>query len=384
MPIYSLAVRLAMLLPLSLACHHAVRSVDDGLGLPMLVRDIHQKLVIIASATTDSARVLTAIQVGPADMSQDRTIHTPQATGGEETMKDSTASQARAPKNNADLRFWLEDMSWYHRYSLDEMSATTGLAPRRIEQALRRLKLNASSRPHRSPGLPLTVLPYPGGRHPRIGFLEGAVNPQRDTKISVFAPWDEESYAVVDLPEAIWSNLGLIYLAHTHVPTIWSAHAIELVKREWERRTDGSWAGTRTLPNGVEFGANVIPETDGVKMEIWLKNHSAEMLSDLRVQNCVLLKGMRGFTAQTNDNKRFESPFVACHSEDGRRWIITAWERCSHAWGNAQCPCLHSDPKFPDCGRGRTARLRGWLSFYEGTDIEGEIHRLKDMLHLAE
>ena len=26
----------------------------------------------------------------------------------------------------------------------------------------------------------------------------------------------------MDLPEAIFSNLGLIFLAHTHVPTIWN------------------------------------------------------------------------------------------------------------------------------------------------------------------
>jgi dienelactone hydrolase len=39
-------------------------------------------------------------------------------------------------------------------------------------------------------------------------------------------------------------------------------------------------------------------------------------------------------------------------------------------------PCLHSDPKFPDCGPGETKRLRGWLSFYEGRDIEGEFRRI--------
>jgi hypothetical protein len=33
------------------------------------------------------------------------------------------------------------------------------------------------------------VLPYPGGRHPRVGFLDGAIDPQRGTKASVFAPW---------------------------------------------------------------------------------------------------------------------------------------------------------------------------------------------------
>ena len=40
------------------------------------------------------------------------------------------------------------------------------------------------------------------------------------------------SYVVVDIPEAIWSNLGLTFLAHTHVPTIWSKKNIELKKLE--------------------------------------------------------------------------------------------------------------------------------------------------------
>ena len=65
------------------------------------------------------------------------------------------------------------------------------------------------------------VLPYPGVHHPRIGFLEGAIDPMRGTKVSVFAPWDDSSYFVVDVPEAIFSNLGLTFLAHTHIPTIW-------------------------------------------------------------------------------------------------------------------------------------------------------------------
>ena len=70
------------------------------------------------------------------------------------------------------------------------------------------------------------MLPYPGGRHPRIGFLEGAIDPQRETKLSVFTPWHDSSYVVADVPEAIWSNLGLTYLAHTHIPTIWTAQKI--------------------------------------------------------------------------------------------------------------------------------------------------------------
>lgn len=298
-------------------------------------------------------------------------------------MRDLHVCEPRPPKNPEDLRYWLEDMFWYHRYSPAEISAATGLPASRITTELKRLNITSANRPHRLSGSPLTVRPYPGGPHPRIGFLEGAVNPQRDTKISVFAPWDESSYAVVDLPEAIWSNLGLTYLAHTHIPTLWTEHGILLVKTEWQPHSDGSWTTVRMLPNGIEFGTKVIPGAEGIQMSLWLTNHSDGALSDLRIQNCVMLKNLRGFASQTNDNKVFDSPFVACHSADGKRWIITAWDRCFHAWGNAPVPCLHSDPKFPDCARGKTVRLRGWLSFYEGTDIQHEVDRLKDSLHFT-
>jgi hypothetical protein len=89
-----------------------------------------------------------------------------------------------------------------------------------------------------------------------------------------------------------------------------------------------------------------------------------------------MLKGLAGFDQQTNANKVFQKPFVACHNADKTRWIITAWEPCQRAWGNAPCPCLHSDPQFPDCEPGQTVRLKGWLSFYEGTDVEAELARI--------
>jgi hypothetical protein len=111
-------------------------------------------------------------------------------------------------------------------------------------------------------------------------------------------------------------------------------------------------------------------------MEMWLTNGTAETLRGLVVQNCVMLKGLAGFEQQTNDNKLFQKPYVACHNDAKNRWIITAWEPCQRAWANPPCPCLHSDPQFPDAAPGKTVRLRGWLSFYEGHDIEAEIKRI--------
>jgi len=205
------------------------------------------------------------------------------------------------------------------------------------------------------------------------------VNPQRETKVSVFLPWDRTSYVVVDLPEAIWSNLGLTYLAHTHVPTIWSKQEVELQQLEWQRNDDGSLELERKLPNGITYQAKVKAVENAVRMQLSLTNGTKELLSDLRIQNCVMLKGAKGFEDQTNDNKLFRSPFVAVKSKEGDQWIITAWQRCHRAWGNAPCPCLHSDPKFADLAPGDSQQITGWLWFYEGDRIEAELARLKKL-----
>lgn len=299
------------------------------------------------------------------------------AVGASFSVAAAQEVEPRKPASDAELRFWLENMAWHHRYSRAEMATATGLAEKDVTAALARFDIHDDTRPKRRPDDPLLVLPYPGGRHPRIGFLDGAVRPQRETKVSVFTPWDPASYVVVDVPEAVWSNLGLTYLAHTHVPTIWSKAGVTLPPLEWERRKDGSFDATRKLPNGITFRTVVRPTRSAVRMEMTLVNGTKDRLSDLRVQQCVMLKGAAGFTAQTNDNKVFAKPYVACKDEKGTRWIVTAWTPCQRAWGNPPCPCLHSDPQFPDCEPGKSQTVRGWLSFYEGTDIDAELKRIE-------
>ncbi|MBI3863777.1 MAG: hypothetical protein HY290_17960 [Planctomycetia bacterium] len=290
--------------------------------------------------------------------------------------EDSPAN-SRKPASDADLKYWLENMVWHHRFSTAEVREATGLTELEIAAALRKFDIRPETKPQRKPDAPLLVLPYPGGRHPRIGFLDGAVDPQRETKFSVFAPWDDKSYVVADIPEALWSNLGLTYLAHTHVPTIWTKQKTELERLEWTRKPGEVLECRRKLPNGIVFEARIVPRRDAVRMELQLTNGTDETLSDLRVQNCVMLKGADGFNQQTNDNKRFAKPYVAVHSAEGNRWIITAWSPCDRPWANPPCPCLHSDPKFPDCPPGKTERLQGWLSFYDGTEIQTELDRIE-------
>ena len=205
------------------------------------------------------------------------------------------------------------------------------------------------------------MLPYPGGRHPRIGFLEGAIEPQRETKLSVFYPWDDHSYVVLDVPEAIWSDLGLTYLAHTHIDTVWTQQRIELDKLEWKSTKDGSFEMVRRLPNGIEFGTLAIAKRDHIAMEMWLKNGTDKTLTDLRVQNCAMLKAADGFEEQTNANKVFDRGYAMANAaipgSTKQRWIITAWDPVHRPWANDKCPCLHSDPKFEDCSPGETERL---------------------------
>src|SRR2546422_886751 len=122
-------------------------------------------------------------------------------------------SNARRPKDETELRYWLENMIWQHRFSTAEVVMATGLSAAEVTAAQTKFDIRDDNRPTRAADGLLLVLPYPGGRHPRIGLLGQAVNPQRETKISVFTPWNNKDYVVVDVPEALFSNLGLMYLA---------------------------------------------------------------------------------------------------------------------------------------------------------------------------
>jgi peptidoglycan/xylan/chitin deacetylase (PgdA/CDA1 family) len=298
--------------------------------------------------------------------------------------RNQPGTNFRPARDDAELRSWLDNMATYHRFAPSEMATALGMSTDEVVSALQRFHLDSPSPVRRAADAPLLVLPYPGGRHPRIGFLDGAIRPQRETKVSVFAPWEGGGYVVVDVPEALWfepkGKRELLYLAHTHVPTVWDKRDASLEPLEWMRNRAGELEVERRLPNQVSFGARVSPSRDGVRMELWVRNGSAEKLTGLRVQACVMLKGLAGFEDRTNDNKVFAKPFAACRDREGRRWIITGWEPCVRAWGNAKCPCLHADPQIPNCPPGETRRIRGWLSFYQGDKVEGELRRLEKVV----
>jgi peptidoglycan/xylan/chitin deacetylase (PgdA/CDA1 family) len=292
---------------------------------------------------------------------------------------DKVIDNTRPPASDTELLYWLTNMRVHHRYTWEECSAATGVDARQLRELGEKMKI--SSCRLRDASKSLLVLPFPGGRHPRVGFLDGAMRPQRETKVSVFAPWDDASYFVIDVPEAIWmrhedGDRELLYLAHTHVPTMWTRQGIQLPPLEWERLKDGRFRIERELPNKVRFGAEVIPKKDRVEMKLWLHNGSTETLRGLRVQNCVMLAGAADFRQQTNQNKHYRAPFAAVHDPTKTKWVVTAWEKCVRPWGNVDCPCLHSDPQFEDCPPGQTKTLRGIVTFYQGKDIDGFMDQL--------
>jgi len=279
----------------------------------------------------------------------------------------------------ADLRYWLKNMLCFHQYTLAEAAEVCGMTEDEVKKQAMDFGFFPPSRVSAAEQQ-IRVLPYPGGRSPRIGFQEGEINPMRGTKASVSLPWDPSSYVVVDLPEAIFCNLGLIFLAHTDIPTIWNDQNIVLENIDWQRAADGL-SYQRTLPSGIRFGASIRPLEDHVEMDLWVRNFGGRDLSGfetetyLRAQVCVMLKGAAGFSRQTKDNKVIRDSVAAVRSDGGNRWILTMWEQPGRVWDNPEVPCIHSDPNLPYCPFGKTVHARGCLWFYEGKEIDREMKR---------
>lgn len=256
------------------------------------------------------------------------------------------ASRAEAP-------YWLANMRHGHGYTDDEIAAVLQWPPAQWPE------------PEALPATEgvINILPYPGGRHPRLGFFEGMIAPMRGTKASLFAPWENGGYAVLDLPEAIFSNLGLLFLGHTHIPTVWDEQNVVIENTDWKRLPGGVLESEWTLPNAVAFGARIEPVADGADLELWLRNGTAEPLTGLRTQICLMLGRLKGFEAQTQDNKTYGDALAAARAGDRR--VEIEFDGAGRVWGNERCPCIHSDPVLPDAAPGERVSLRGRVRFIE-------------------
>ncbi len=276
-----------------------------------------------------------------------------------------------------DLNYWLENMVLHHRYSIEEAAAVCGLALDTVQEKLRELHLDQRPAPEEQSPSVVRVLPYPGGRHPRLGFLEGAVNPQRGTKVTLFLPWPDAGYVVLDLPEAIHSDKGLLFLAHHDegFPTMWEKAGMEIPNVDWSREASGRLSREQKLPNGARFGATVTPGEKQVDLQFWLENNTEDTLRNIRGQICLMLTGAPDFNYLSNARKIFQAPVAAAPSRQGNRWILVAFERAAFIWGNKDVPCIHSDPLLTDVHPGERVAVRGRIWFCQADDVADEIAR---------
>jgi hypothetical protein len=263
------------------------------------------------------------------------------------------------------------------------MATVLGMTPPEVEEAIGKYNIERGKLPARKAGQPLFMLPYPGGRHPRIGFLEGAINPMRGTKFSVFLPWEKSGYIVADLPEAVWANNELIFLAHTHVETKWDRQGVKLQNIDWDRKEDGVLREKRRLPDGVVIEAQARASTDSIAMDLKIQNGSDQLLKGMRAQVCIMLKGAPEFSALTGDNKVLLEHGALVRADSANRWIGTVWEN-GRPWQNPDVPCLHSDPAFPDCAPGESVSARGWIVFGSETEVRSAMAEFDKKLHKGE
>ena len=113
------------------------------------------------------------------------------------------------------------------------------------------------------------------------------------------------------------------------------------------------------------------------------QQHGDDSFQYAEPERLELVQRMRRRGRQRPRRELLDEPVPELAFADGQLHEILAPQRsrlraADRLWGNEQVPCIHADPRFPDCAPGETVRLRGWLSFYEGDDIRGEFKRLKD------
>lgn len=264
----------------------------------------------------------------------------------------------------ANLEYWVDNMRRFHNFCWEEVAEVTGHAVEQIREQAKgfdnSIKINNDR---------ITVLPYPGGRHPRIGALDTMIDPMRGTKLSVFLPWDPSQYAVLDVPEALFDQLGVTFLGHTHVPTVWDKQQVSIENSDWKKKEDGSYEYLWNLPNGVDISVYVTPLRDSVEMELVVRNGSNTDMDFINGQVCIMLKGAPDFDEQTRENKVLTDKVAAVHSEDGNRWILTEWDQLRRTWDNPKCPCVHFDPVLDPCKVGETVRVKGRIWFHEGSEL---------------
>ena len=213
-------------------------------------------------------------------------------------------------------------------------------------------------------------------------------------------PWPSQEYVWLDFPEAIFADVGLLYLSHVN-----PQHPVmfpDLPTTPWHTIEDGL-CFERLLPNGVKFGGSV--RTDSIStvlLELYIHNGGHLPLRDIRLQTCTYLRVIKEFSECTQQNKfvhtkkdgwlSYDSakdsksedghyrlgwrggpkvsnfPVMVALSNQPNRLLAMTWgEHTYSLTGNPNHPCIHADPFFQDLDPGKESRISGKLIFFEGS-----------------
>jgi len=217
-------------------------------------------------------------------------------------------------------------------------------------------------------------------------------------------PWPSSEYIYVDFPEAIFVGDTLAYLSHVNrkLPTLFN---YKLPKVQWKDNGDVI-SYERNLGNYLDFGGEAsISGSNSVSMKLWIKNKTDKNLENITLQTCAFLYPIKEFSLGSNSNKYVHTkdsgwislnklwpipdnvsengaysigwrsgpalcdlPVIITSSQTGEHHVAMTWfENTISFVGNANHPCFHADPYFPDIKPGETATILGKMIFYEGS-----------------
>ncbi len=210
-------------------------------------------------------------------------------------------------------------------------------------------------------------------------------------------------FIILDFPEAIFCDQGLLYLSHGYSPP--AQMFADLPRVPW-RQIDDGLRFERQLPNGVVFGGSLLAKQDvapiagRVQMKLFIKNGGRKPLRKIQLQTCSLLKHCTEFRENTLNNKfvsvagkwipmseakqasaegKFrigwrsgpkaaDLPVLVTKSSRAQRLVAMTWYDDTFSLiGNPLHPCMHADPRFPDLLPGDRAEITGQLVFFDGS-----------------
>ena len=111
-------------------------------------------------------------------------------------------------------------------------------------------------------------------------------------------------------------------------------------------------------------------------MEFRVTNGSAEKLTGLRVQMCVMLAGLTGFDAADERQQGVRRPVRRVQGRDRQAVGHHRLGAVRAGVGQPAVPVPARRPGGRGLPPGESRSVRGWLSFYEGADIDAELKRL--------